>query len=166
ILSNAIASEGELDSIEQEAKKMIKDAQKAAWDEFLNPIKKDANDAAALILKIAEKSSAKEEVQKIYNDLKTSIDKNRKVISGAVMDVLRVSRTDDSSERKDLVDWYDEFKKKNFERYSSYLHSESAYCALDVPEVKKICSDGAETLNGSEVLNAFFMKAFERDPRS
>ena len=165
ILSNAIASEGELDSIEQEAKKMVKDAQKAAWDEFLNPIKKDANDAAALILKIAEKSAAKEEVQKIYNDLKTSIDKNRKVISGAVMDVLRVSRADDVQERKDLVEWYNDFKKKNFERYSSYLHSESAYSALDVPEVKPIYSDGAEKLNGSEVLNAFFMKAFERDPR-
>ncbi len=165
ILSNAIASEGELDSIEQEAKKMVKDAQKAAWDEFLNPIKKDANDAAALILKIAEKSAAKEEVQKIYNDLKTSIDKNRKVISGAVMDVLRVSRAGDVQERKDLVEWYNDFKKKNFERYSSYLHSESAYSALDVPEVKPIYSDGAEKLNGSEVLNAFFMKAFERDPR-
>src|SRR5690606_21932760 len=87
ILSNAIATEGELDSIEQEAKKMVKDAQTAAWDEVLNTIKKGANDAAALILTRAKKSAAREEGQKIYNDLKTSRDKNREVISGAVMGV-------------------------------------------------------------------------------
>lgn len=165
ILSNALAAEEDLESIEKEAKKTVKDAQKAAWDDFLNPIKKDANEAAVIIQKIANSSSNKKEVEQIYNDLKTSIDKNRKVISTAVMDVLRVTRNEVTSEREELVKWYDDFKKKNYERYSSYLYSESAYNAVDVPEVKPVYSDGAEKINGSEVLNAFFMKAFERDPR-
>ncbi|MCB0723107.1 MAG: transketolase [Ignavibacteriae bacterium] len=165
MLSNAIAEEKELDEIEAEAKKFVKESQKQAWDEFLDPIKKDANETGELFLAVADKSTAKDDIKVVYDSLKNSLDKNRKVISSAVMDVLRLSRNDDTPERNSLIDWYNEFNKKNFERYSSYLYSESEHNALSVPEVKPVYSDGAERLNGSEVLNAFFMKAFERDPR-
>ncbi len=165
IISNAIATDEELDKIDDEAKKFVKDAQKQAWDEFLDPIKKDANEAAELFKAIAENSTAKDKINSVYDGLKSSLDKNRKVISSSVMDVLRLSRKDTSPERENLIDWYNEFKKKNFERYSSYLYSESENNALNVTEVKPVYSDGAERVNGSEVLNAFFMKAFERDPR-
>jgi 2-oxoisovalerate dehydrogenase E1 component len=165
MIANAIASDDELKKIEDEAKKFIKQSQKQAWDDFLDPIKKDANEAAELFAGIVEKSSAKSEVQQVLDGLKGSIDKNRKVISAAVMDVLRLSRNDDTPERQKLIDWYNDFKKLNFERYSSFLHSESSHNAMSVPEVKPEYSDGAEKLNGSEVLNAFFFKAFERDPR-
>lgn len=165
MISNAITTDEELDKIDNEAKKYVKDAQKQAWDEFLDPIKKDANEAAELFKAIAGNSSSKDDINAVYDSLKSSLDKNRKVISSAVMDVLRLSRNDNSSERDKLIEWYNDFKKKNFERYSSYLHSETDNNALNVTEVKPIYSDGAERLNGSEVLNAFFMKAFERDPR-
>ncbi len=53
----------------------------------------------------------------------------------------------------------------NEDRYGSHLYSQSAESALLVPEVKPIYSENSPTLNGFEVINAYFDAALAREPR-
>ena len=75
------------------------------------------------------------------------------------------SRDDQLPVRQTLVDWVNSQQPRNQERYGSHLYSQSEQSALLVPEVKPIYSDTSPTLNGFEIINAYFDSAFAREPR-
>jgi pyruvate/2-oxoglutarate/acetoin dehydrogenase E1 component/TPP-dependent pyruvate/acetoin dehydrogenase alpha subunit len=165
ILKNNIASEEELNAIEQESKDLVKKVQKEAWDEYLAPIKNDFNTASNIFLKIAETSSNADKIKAVNDQMLKSLDVNRKTVGRAINDVLRLSRNDNSPAVEQLREWKKAFREINDRRYSSHLYSESSSNALSVDEVKPEYAADAPSLDGREVLNAFFDIAFKRDPR-
>ncbi|MEO8664780.1 MAG: thiamine pyrophosphate-dependent enzyme [Ignavibacteria bacterium] len=165
MLANAIADEAELDKIEAEAKDFVKKMQLEAWDEYIKPIKKENEEVRNLFSEIAKESKRAEDINKIIEDLKRSLDNNRKVISEAVSKVLIISNGESSGAIEKLKDWRINYKKDNNRRYSSHLMSESKESAMNVKEVKPVYNADSKVLDGREVLNAFFDSAFERDPR-
>ena len=75
-------------------------------------------------------------ITKIKNDLYSILEQNRKDIIVAAKSVLRLTRNENLAAKKQLVDWISESKLANFDRYSSYLHSESEFSSLKVKAVK------------------------------
>ena len=62
ILKKEIATEEELDEIENKAKETIRKAKQEAWDEFVNPIKKERNEVVKIdsgTLRITSKQKEK-----------------------------------------------------------------------------------------------------------
>jgi 2-oxoisovalerate dehydrogenase E1 component len=165
ILSNAIATAEELDKTEKEAKDFVRQCQKEAWNEFISPILKENEEARKIFEEIAKESPRKDEIKKISEDLKRSLDNNRKVIMQAVYEVLRITRDEKSGSRNKLTDWLRNFKEENNRRYSSHLYSESAESIENIKEIKPEYNDDSPVLDGREVLNRFFDAAFARDPR-
>jgi len=165
MLANAIATEDELDKIEKEAKDFAKKMQLEAWDDFIKPIKKESEETRNIFAEIAKTSGKSDEINKVSEDLKKSLDLNRREISEAIDDVLRISRDDTSDAKEKLIHWRKNFKKENDRRYSSHLFSESQESALKVEEVKPVYKEDSKTLDGREVLNSFFDSAFEKDKR-
>ncbi|MEO8210562.1 MAG: transketolase C-terminal domain-containing protein, partial [bacterium] len=155
----------ELDKIEKDAKDYVKKMQLEAWDDYINPIKKENEEARNLFGEIANSSDKAEEINKISEALKKSLDNNRKVISEAVNNVLRIANKDKSEAKEELKEWRKNFKQENYRRYSSHLYSESKESAMNISEVKPVYNSDSKTLDGREVLNAFFDIAFQRDPR-
>lgn len=165
MLKDGIADEDEISSIEKEAKDYVKKMQLEAWDDYINPIKKDRENVIAIFSEISSESQNADAVKKISDDLKKSLDVNRKVIGEAVNDVLRIERGNRSKALVRLADWKKAFKEVNSRRYGSHLYSESAESAFRIQEMKPVYSGDSKTMDGREVLNAFFDIAFERDPR-
>ncbi len=136
-----------------------------AWDEYITPIKKEREQVREIFAEIASASSKPEQINKVSESLKKSLDVNRKVIGEAVSEVLLIERNGNSPAATKLAGWKREFRKVNDRRYGSHLFSESKESALLVPEVKPVYSQDSKIMDGREVLNAFFDIAFMRDPR-
>ncbi len=165
MVANAIATEEELDEIEKNAKDYVKKMQLEAWQDYIKPINKENEEVRSLFEGIAKSGRKADEIISVSEALKKSLDNNRKVISEAVNDVLRISAGENSDSRRKLIEWKNNFKKENDRRYGSHLYSESKDSAMNVKEVKPVYNADSKVLDGREVLNAFFDIAFERDPR-
>ncbi|MFZ1319955.1 MAG: thiamine pyrophosphate-dependent enzyme [Ignavibacteria bacterium] len=165
ILSEAMATEEELDEIEINAKDFVKKMQQEAWKDYIDPIKKEIEEVRNLFAEVAKSGKHADKINSVSDSLKRSLDNNRKVISEAVYEVLLISAGENSDARNKLIEWKNIFRKENNKRYGSHLYSESSDSAMNVKEVKPVYGPESKTLDGREVLNAFFDIAFERDPR-
>ncbi len=162
ILSQGIANEDELDTIEEEARQEVEEIRKSAWQTYITPIRKERKEVIHIIEDIAASSSHAAELNEIKERLVTSPSPLRRDIMVAVQEVFLAARDEDIPAKQTLVDWKKEQDIINHDRYNSHLYNGSA---LRVPEIKPVYTDSSPVQNGFEVLNAFFDIALDRDPR-
>lgn len=165
ILDKKIATEEELNKIEEEAKVNVKQIQKEAWDDFCAPIKKERQELSKIFTEIAAKSANKKKIDDISKWMTTNIDMERKVNGQAVFDVLLAVKDESPKLKEKLIDWQNNFLKENEKRFNTHLHSDSAESALNAKEVKPVYNSDSPMVAGREILLAFFDEAFKRDPR-
>ena len=164
ILSNKLATENELNEIEENSKKVVREAKSAAWSAYLNPIKAELKEVSALMDNIAAQSSNAVFISKIKNDLYSILEPIRKDIIVAAKSVLRLTRNENISSKKQLVEWISESKLANHDRYSSYLHSESEQNALKTKPVKAEFEGEAKLVDGRELLRENFNAILSKYP--
>jgi pyruvate/2-oxoglutarate/acetoin dehydrogenase E1 component/TPP-dependent pyruvate/acetoin dehydrogenase alpha subunit len=163
MISSAITTEVELEELETEAKKYVRECQREAASELGDIIKVEVEETARLIDNLAYTVAAKEEVTEIAAALRSSYDAGRKDTVGSVRKALRLTVHETVTERQVLVDWLKTETVKNKERYDSKLFSETPQSPLNVPVVPVIYNEDARLLDGREILNACFDANFERD---
>lgn len=163
MISSAIATAEELDEIENEAKLHVRNSQRAAWNEMSDEIMVELNETAKDIEQLSYTSSSKDKLLEIASELRACIDPGRRDIVGAIRRCLRITRNEDSAERRELIKWLDIENDKNNERYNSKLFSGTPQSPLLVPVVKAFYDEDARVLDGREVLNACFDANFARD---
>ena len=163
MLSSAITTEAELEVLEAEAKKYVRECQREAAAELGDIIKVEVEETARLIDNLAYTVAAKEEITSIATELRSSYDAGRKDTVGSVRKALRLTVHETVTERQVLLDWLKAETIKNKERYDSKLFSETPQSPLNVPVVPVIYSEDARLLDGREILNACFDANFERD---
>lgn len=158
-----IATMEELDKIDREAKKIVREGQKKAWDSFQDDILKIKDEVLPLILKL---KSSYSEIEKEIASFGKNIVLSKKEIFHLVRRVLFLTRGTQTSERRELKEVYKKISEKEEENYSSYLHSESQWKAMNVQEVKPIYSDESEIVDGRVVVRNNFDKIFEKYPQT
>ena len=163
MIATAIASAEEIDEIEAEAKKYVRECQRDAWNELADEITAELNETARDIEYLSRVSEAEEGLMEVTNTLRACIDPGRKDVIGAIRKALRLTINEDSYERRVLADWLVEEREKNNERYNSKLFTGTSQSPLFVPVVKAEYEDDARLIDGREVLNACFDANFERD---
>ncbi len=164
ILSNKLATENELNEVEENSKKVVREAKSAAWSAYLNPIKAELKEVSTLMDNIAAQSSNAVFISKIKNDLYSILEPIRKDIIVAAKSVLRLTRNENISSKKQLVEWISESKLANHDRYSSYLHSESEQNALKTKPVKAEFEGEAKLVDGRELLRENFNAILSKYP--
>lgn len=155
MISSAISTEDELDSIEKAAKDHVKQAKKNAWTNYLAPIKADLNTVAAYIDQIAANPGL-EEVAKISATLKANSEPSRKEVANAARKALRLTRNQKIPARQHLADWVVRSTADNFERYSDQLYSENEFSALNIESVPATYNDDSKLVDGRELLRENF----------
>lgn len=165
ILKNNIATLEELDVIENECKIQVNVSKKNAWESYLNPIKSEIQEVCALIDSLADSSAQKEALLSIKNELLGISEPIRKEIGIAIHKCLRLTYKENSSAKENLVRFKQNFENLNFDRYNSYLFSESSQAALQVSETKPVFSEDSKLVDGREVLVAYFDHLLSTDPR-
>jgi pyruvate/2-oxoglutarate/acetoin dehydrogenase E1 component/TPP-dependent pyruvate/acetoin dehydrogenase alpha subunit len=164
ILTNKIATESELADIEENAKKVVREAKSAAWNAYLTPIKNERSEVISIIKEIASGSENKVFIEKIISELEGLAEPIRKDIIVAAKRVLRMTRAENISVKNKLSNWLSESKIANYDRYSSYLQSESNLNALNIKSLKADYSGEAKQVDGRELLRENFDAILSKYP--
>jgi 2-oxoisovalerate dehydrogenase E1 component len=161
-----LATAEELETIEKEAQKHVKNAKKAAWEAYLAPLNQEKKEVIALLEQLAAESSNGVFINKAKEALQNTPDAIRRDILGAAKKGLRYARGENNPAKLALIDWLRLANAANHDRYSSLLHSEFETSALSIKEVKPEYSADAEEVDGRIVLRDNFEKIFSTNPRT
>jgi len=161
IIDQAIASPEELDGLEKEAKAAAKAAKDFAWKAFTSDNQKSQKKLMPLLAKAGEDFP---EIIEIKKHLEQTINPERLDSLKAAKKALRVLAGKEIEVRQAIIDWVKSVNEENFDRYNSYLYSQSEWSALKAEIIPAKYSDNSPLLDGREILQACFEAALKRDP--
>jgi len=161
IVDHDLASDEELEAIAKQAKKDVRAAQKEAWKEFQDEILAERDE----VLKILEGSDITE-VEEIAVGLKSAMDPVRKDVFAAGRQALYAMRGTDSDVRSKMIEWLNREKKKNEDRYNSFLYSGSDDSPLHISELSPSYGSDSEEVDGRIVLRDNFEALFSKYPEA
>lgn len=164
IIAEHLATAEELDALENESKIQVNVSKKNAWENYLNPIKQELSEAGNLLQTLAN-ATGNTQVSELSNSLLQLSEPIRKDIATAVHKALRLTVKQNCQERTLIQSWFGQFNEQNKDRYNSYLLSQSAQNALQVNMEAPRYSEESKTVDGREVLVAYFDHLLSRDPR-
>lgn len=164
ILTNEIAAEEELLRIEDDAKQQARDAKQRAWDNFINPIKEQIQQATHLCNQVVyEGGPNAATIAEMITKLNSIREPIRKDVMQTVRRVLTLC-SGNSEAVRGLRNFYDYLLQDNRDKFSSHLHSASRHSAMKVTEVPAVFMPDGQQLNGYEILNKFFDHTFANNP--
>jgi pyruvate/2-oxoglutarate/acetoin dehydrogenase E1 component/TPP-dependent pyruvate/acetoin dehydrogenase alpha subunit len=164
MLENNISTPDVLEAIEEQAKKDVLEAKKAAWSAYLNPIKEEQKELVALLNSIAAQSDNKVFIEKYANDLSSIKEPIRKDLLVTARKVLRMIVKENG--QATLAKWIKEYTEKVQPRFSSHLHSQSAKNALNIAEVLPQYDSETEDADGRMVMRNNFDAIFTKHPEA
>ncbi|HEU5365374.1 MAG TPA: thiamine pyrophosphate-dependent enzyme, partial [Hanamia sp.] len=155
ILANSLADENELNDIEDNAKRFVKQSRQNAWDKYMNPIKEQVNETINLLQKA---SGNKTEIDKLIKDLSSLREPVRRDVMKTLAQAINISSPSNNIE--EVKDYYDKLIQENKELFDSNLYNEGPKSALKVDPVGIQYNHEIEMVNGFEILNRYFDELF------
>lgn len=159
-----IATQEELDEIDNAVKKEVLEGKKAAWSAFVDPIKTEQKELVALLENIAASSENKVFIQKFSSDLAGIKEPIRKDIIVTARKVLRLIAKENG--KNQLAQWITTYIEKIQPKFSSNLFSESTQNVLSVEEVRPQYAENAEEVDGRIIIRDNFDAIFSKYPET
>ncbi|MES2800503.1 MAG: thiamine pyrophosphate-dependent enzyme [Bacteroidota bacterium] len=163
---NSIASEEELNDIQEAAKKQVRSDKNEAWALFTNDIKSDLEEAIVLLENVCKESAKQAEVQQEIDALKKAYEPIRKDILNTGRKILRLLRNENTTAKSKLINWIQSKFDENADRYSSFLHSESKQSALNISPVAPSFDGSGKMEDGRIILRENFRLLLEKYPQA
>jgi 2-oxoisovalerate dehydrogenase E1 component len=154
LINAAIATAEELDAIEEESKKTVNQAKQNAWNDFLNAVKSETQQAVHFINEAAAGSPNKVFIERIAQTLAELSTPERKDGIVAIKKAMRYLKGEQSAAKNNLVQFLNQQMLINKDRYNDYLYSQSALSALNVAPVAIEYPTTEQLMDGREVLQA------------
>ena len=156
MVESGIASETELDQLEEKAKNEVKEVRKKAWDAYCAPSQLLFGEVIGICDALANNYNADHTVHALIQELKNLKSPLYSEIIKIVRKIYFETTGSQSDAKSSLKQWLDNRFKEADKRYHSELYSDSPFSALKVKEVPAIYTAESEVKNGYEVLNHFF----------
>ncbi len=164
LISNEIATDAELNEIEENAKTIARESKQRAWDNFVAPIRAQIAEATEICTRLTYETSANaQEITTLVQKLNAIKEPIRKDIMQTVRRVISLANATGGA-YDELVVFFENIKKDNKEKFSSHLYSQSEYSAMKVKEIPAIFDEANAQLNGYEILNKYFDLTFTNNP--
>lgn len=154
-----LANSEELDLIDVEAKKLVKEGQKRAWEAYQKTISDLALEVLPLVEALAKTNS---EINNLIENFRKIISKSKRDIFHLVRKTLLMTRDSHSPEKVALTSKYQDIKIVEKDNYSSHLYSQSEWKATNIKEVKPVFSEASKEVDGRVVVRNNFDKIFEK----
>jgi len=158
-----LATTEELDALDAEAKKVVKDGQKKAWEAYRATIDHLVEELLPLVKTLAAEQT----------EVSAEIEKFTKLVSVAKRDIFHLvrrasllTRKNNTHSRTALAEKYEQLLAEEKENYSSHLYSQSEWKATNVAEVEPVYSEGSETVDGRVVIRNNFDQIFSKYPQT
>jgi 2-oxoisovalerate dehydrogenase E1 component len=156
MIEQQIATAEQLDQFEEEDRKYVREAQRSAWAKYRAPIDAERDTFLTIAGAVAEASSSREAVQTVITEVQRTQSIFRRDLLRAAETIVIKARNDSNEALAKLIEWKESQYALNQQRFSSHLFAEADGSALNVETVEAKFGDDSPTLNGFEVLNAFF----------
>ncbi len=166
MIAHNIATEDELETLEKNIKKQVRDGKKAAWTSYLKPILEEKTEVISLLTQLATTSSNKVFIEKLTNELKDIKEPNRKDVISTARKALRYVISEESEAKNQLLNWVENYFAKIQPKYSSDLLNETETAAIHVKEVKPTYDDNPEQVDGRVVIRDNFDAIFNKYPET
>ncbi len=164
MLETNLATEDELEQIEQASRKRAKEAAKNAWAAYTAPMKADRLALIKIIDQIVQISKNKAFIFPIRNDLAKIKDPKKADLLSSARRILRFLKDENFESKKTLQNWISSYTKTNQKIYGNYLYSQSKHKVSHIKGVKPEYDDDAPLVDGRIVLRDNFEKLFEKYP--
>jgi pyruvate/2-oxoglutarate/acetoin dehydrogenase E1 component/TPP-dependent pyruvate/acetoin dehydrogenase alpha subunit len=162
MLETNLVTEDELNGIDNDAKKVVLEGKRLAWNNYLNPIKKNQSELIELLQSIATISENKIFIEKIITDLHAIKEPLNKDILTAARKSLRLLINENS--KSVLSQWISSKINEIQPKFSSNLTSQSSTNCESIEEIKPIFATDAELIDARVLLRDNFDKLFEKYP--
>lgn len=165
LLQEGLASEKALAEVEAQAAKEVKAARSRAWKRYYKPIEQTRKSLQATCDQLAAEAGDARS-QRAAEALRGLISPVRADIIACIRRMLFATRDwQDAEHRQALERFLKEVNNTMNRRYHTHLYSQTPRAAVSVPAVPAVYSEQSPTVNGYELLNAFFDQAMRRDAR-
>ena len=164
ILEHQIASERELDDLEDKAAQKAKAARNRAWKTYYEPIAAVHKEMKDNFRVVAAQAQNTQRTEAICQELEQLYYPARADIVRCVRRLLFATRGETNPARIKLEQFMTSVKSTMQERYQTHLVSETPRSALKAPIVSARYSVSSPQKNGFEILNAFFDKMLAKYP--
>lgn len=164
ILTNALANETELDTLEQQAKEYVKESKAQAWEKFIAPIRAQVAETAHLLEQAASVlPDRSEKILQLAAALRSIREPLRRDVLKTLFEAISVCGNETVAQT--IKNYYNNLKQENAALYNSLLYNEGPRSAMKVTPVVAEYATDAPTVNGYEVLNKFFDELFAGSPK-
>ncbi|MFM2266168.1 MAG: hypothetical protein RLZ77_1588 [Bacteroidota bacterium] len=160
MISFNIATDTELEALEEASKNEVLQGKKAAWEAFIGPVKNE-RDALVSLLEKTNGSNAVF-VQKLAAELKAIKEPIRKDILVCARKALRLVKGE--TIQPELSQWISNYQAQIQPKFSSYLFSNSSQSIASVHEVAPNYDESAEDVDARMVLRDNFDALFAQHP--
>jgi len=164
MIATNMASQEELEEIENTIKKEVLEGKKAAWNAFVDPLKKEQKELLSLLETIAKSSDKEVFIQKYISDLASIKEPIRKDILQTARKILRIIVKENG--RNELAKWITNYTEKIQPKFSSNLFSESDKNVFSVEEVLPTYDENAEQVDARLVIRDNFDAIFSKYPET
>ena len=166
MIESNLASEEELTELEKSIKKEVREGKKRAWAAFIEPQKKEQQEALTLLANLAESSHNGVFINKLRDNLASEPEPLRRDILSCVRKALRFVAAEETAEKRQLQDWIDNYFELVQPKYSDQLYSESPNKATSIPPVKPTYDADAPEVDARIVLRDNFDKVLGSHPQT
>ncbi|MGO1585648.1 alpha-ketoacid dehydrogenase subunit alpha/beta [Mesonia sp.] len=166
MLESDLATEEELKALEKEAKKIVREGKKAAWNEVTQGPKAAQKEMLSLLDNLAQSTSNSNSIQPLKEEVEKLGNPEKHEILRAGRKALRYVREENTSAKSELINWIDNYINVTQPDYSSHLHSESEFSALNIEAVVPTYDADAEDVDARLILRDNFDKIFANKPET
>ncbi len=163
IIENGIGSEEELIHFETDAKNKARESRDKAWENYLTPLKKQIDQAVALIENVAITDlETHQQLMQLSNSLKENPEYFRRHVLRTL--ALAIEAAPNAQGILPVKQYYQQLKEINKKLFNTFLYNEGPRSIYRVEEVKPLIPFDAPLFNGYEVLNKYFDMLFTHHP--
>ena len=168
ILAQEIATADELDFIEKESVKRVREARKNAWNNFQQPIIDKKTEFLNLVDITTCNCAQTTDIDQIKKDLAAIGEPIRKDVISSAKKILRLicnsCSNPENSLKTNVTQWLEKENADSDRRFSSHLYSQSPKAVDKVVPVEPEFAADAPLVPGREILRDNFDYLFENNP--
>ncbi|MGY5850524.1 alpha-ketoacid dehydrogenase subunit alpha/beta [Salegentibacter sp. F14] len=163
IISNDFATDQDLEQLEKEVKKEVREGKRTAWLNYSSPMKEKQRELVKLLADISKSSEKNNELVSLAKGLKAIKDPLKKDVVSTARKSLRHLVREAPALRQKLLDWIETYEKQAKDDYSSHLYIENS---SPIEEVKPQYGPDSSEVDGRIILRDNFDQIFGSKPET
>ncbi|MEY4050170.1 MAG: hypothetical protein RL262_1004 [Bacteroidota bacterium] len=162
LIANELATDEVLQEVENTAKQLVRASKLAAWEKYLAPIKEKIKEAVVLVQEGLNESDLN-----IANTLLQELVQSREPLKRDIFRTVNLilEKIPMHANATAIQSFLRKYNETEAPFYSKNLYNEGPKSALNVSIVEAEYAKEAQTINGYEVLNQYFDKLFQENPK-